>query len=1137
MFKKIFLFGIFLFLISSVYGYTALDARQGLYEAVWMTDDSNLCELAIPEDSGASWPSGESCIVNVIGEWDFEKVNNGSDLVWWGDEDFEDLGFNFYGVDLCFSNDLDLAFCDNYQGTFYSPYFASGFSSTYIEFYVFGFVREDAWAVIETFYDCNIFGFCNYTESIHYEVPFNDYPDVSETRVSTGVFTFSEGWRPSSYDYIWDGCSILSEDTSLSECSLQDASRKELTCGGGLWDDVTNIVYEVEGRCCEDLDNDGYDNCNIGEDGGDSYALDCDDEDSDVYESVTCYEDGDGDGFGTGSSVSFCGSSCSSGYSDNGDDCDDTDPLLTDNCPDCNFNTDCDDSDPNTLDACVGGFCQNKEGSFPGLCDEDIDFLRAHCEEPEDGVVDALKVPDSAPCANRGSVVDTGGYVIANSSDLSSDDVEVGEEISVLINLFGNNSVSGVRAADIMYVVDKSGSMAGGPMGVAINAVNGLDGFFADYNSNSGDDAFKVGLATFNHDAVIESHLADAGSSVSVPNACGCTGIGGGVNHSIMQDFEDSSLSCSDSSVSKVLVLFSDGMENRAPLLSSIKAGVPNDITFYTIGVTGISSLEAALKDVVTWGTGDGLYYSIPDINDLEDIYKRIAEIYTSDSSAAEVIVRVTLNESFDYLSSDYPVIVNGDDLEWRFSNLSVGELRSLNLSLNVSEGSGLTDIFSFAEVEIHNPAGKHLIEFDSLDVLIGGVDPSFCVLTDAYWEKLSAFEGEEVELIVEGENCNGVRLNFSVFENDNDMINGDDSVSVNPSDAVFVGSVARVNWTVEYQGDGIDGDPEYYFVASNGSNIIDSGEDEEKLLNVYQMVDTSNSYWADMDDNPLFNADKNDLVKLVANSSESFDGRNLEFKIYRDGDEIEILDSISQYSDWAYMLWRPPSDGGYTFEVYDADDGSLVAGESALLDVSGIRNDPSIVIFQTPDCGYYNFTETEVVVNVSLRDKDDFLNGSIDFGDGAQEEINSSEEKWSFSHIYSNSGSYSISVFVSDGRGNEEVSFTNIMIVRPGVEGQYLAACISEPENYGDVGEGTVEFDASDTVALNYSGSGSLEDAVVSLTDSNTDDDDLFSFEWEFSDGGENPYKFGNETLSYKFYKEYLTPGRNWANVAVSFD
>ncbi|MEA3248288.1 MAG: hypothetical protein U9Q73_01135, partial [Nanoarchaeota archaeon] len=82
----------------------------------------------------------------------------------------------------------------------------------------------------------------------------------------------------------------------------------------------------------------------------------------------------------------------------------------------------------------------------------------------------------------------------------------------------------------------------------------------------------------------------------------------------------------------------------------------------------------------------------------------------------------------------------------------------------------------------------------------------------------VSAVEGDEVLLTVEGTDCEGEGIDlFVIWEAD---FIGDDSVNVNPASMNFSDGKAVSTWTVEYQDD-FFGNPEYYFVSSLSSDSL----------------------------------------------------------------------------------------------------------------------------------------------------------------------------------------------------------------------------------------------------------------------------------------------------------------------------
>jgi hypothetical protein len=102
---------------------------------------------------------------------------------------------------------------------------------------------------------------------------------------------------------------------------------------------------------------------------------------------------------------------------------------------------------------------------------------------------------------------------------------------------------------------------------------------------------------------------------------------------------------------------------------------------------------------------------------------------------------------------------------------------------------------------------------------------PGNCVITNLYWSTTNVTEGTPVNLIVEGSNCQGKQVNFTIWEDDGfaDELVGDDPVVLEPVSVTFGNTNATGLWISEWQDDGflgIGGDPEYYFVANVSGGV-----------------------------------------------------------------------------------------------------------------------------------------------------------------------------------------------------------------------------------------------------------------------------------------------------------------------------
>jgi hypothetical protein len=100
------------------------------------------------------------------------------------------------------------------------------------------------------------------------------------------------------------------------------------------------------------------------------------------------------------------------------------------------------------------------------------------------------------------------------------------------------------------------------------------------------------------------------------------------------------------------------------------------------------------------------------------------------------------------------------------------------------------------------------------------------CDLTNAYWSEVDVVNGTLVHMRVEGDNCAGESIYFSIWEDD--LLDDEFVVTVND---VY----DRSSWVSLYQNDGI-GDPEFYFEAalvSDAGVSVNSKDEGNPLLEV----------------------------------------------------------------------------------------------------------------------------------------------------------------------------------------------------------------------------------------------------------------------------------------------------------------
>ena len=152
---------------------------------------------------------------------------------------------------------------------------------------------------------------------------------------------------------------------------------------------------------------------------------------------------------------------------------------------------------------------------------------------------------------------------------------------------------------------------------------------------------------------------------------------------------------------------------------------------------------------------------------------------------------------------------------------------------------------------------------YDSCSSLGGACESGYCcsgactncVLTSSSWSSSEVVDGTNVELIVEGTDCDGKEVKFEIFEKE---LVGRDAIINNPSNVDFSGTTATGTWVAEWVDDGFgQGNPEYVFKASlvsdSSISIDDSGE-----LTVSQIPPGDSD--ADIDGDGTPNIDDSDI-------------------------------------------------------------------------------------------------------------------------------------------------------------------------------------------------------------------------------------------------------------------------------------
>ena len=97
------------------------------------------------------------------------------------------------------------------------------------------------------------------------------------------------------------------------------------------------------------------------------------------------------------------------------------------------------------------------------------------------------------------------------------------------------------------------------------------------------------------------------------------------------------------------------------------------------------------------------------------------------------------------------------------------------------------------------------------------GTCAALCDLTSAIWNMTNVTSGQPVRLIINGTNCSGRIISFTIWEKDG-ALNADDAVTPVPSNITFTGTSSYSTWASVFQDDtdlSQSNPPEYYFTAS----------------------------------------------------------------------------------------------------------------------------------------------------------------------------------------------------------------------------------------------------------------------------------------------------------------------------------
>jgi|GEM_PF-4403672 len=202
-----------------------------------------------------------------------------------------------------------------------------------------------------------------------------------------------------------------------------------------------------------------------------------------------------------------------------------------------------------------------------------------------------------------------------------------------------NSSVPGANI-DIVFVMDKSGSMSGTKIRDAKNALIASAEFVENFSGEN-----RIGLVSFSSSSYVNARLTNdidqVKGSINRLSAGGGTSIGGGLKTGA-KELKDNGRS----DTRQFIVLASDGQHNTSPSVQAGISTVSSNVTVYTIGI-GSGADENELRRIATQaGNGQGEYF-FGSSSDLNAIFQDILEDIVYEFKMTDVKVTFEPEETY----------------------------------------------------------------------------------------------------------------------------------------------------------------------------------------------------------------------------------------------------------------------------------------------------------------------------------------------------------------------------------------------------------------------------------------------------------------------------------------------------------
>lgn len=325
--------------------------------------------------------------------------------------------------------------------------------------------------------------------------------------------------------------------------------------------------------------------------------------------------------------------------------------------------------------------------------------------------------------------------IISSNKELSDDVIECGGSFKIKLSITAEPDIS-ADPADIVLILDRSGSMAGSPLA---NLKSGARKFIdiIDESTDGAKDGHigggsRIGIVSFSDTAVQNTQLITSVNDLK--DAVDSLRAGGRTNH---RDAFEKALALFDpaSTNEKIMIMFTDGTTtvggSAVPVTDAAKA---QGVVIYCIGLSGSGGIDVqALND---WASDpDSAYVTItPDDEELEKIFEDLAK-NISKPGATDIVITDTVDPCFRITSVFAPtkgkaMITSDTSVKWEIDELGVHSSEGAFLEFEVRHVGSCSGLAEVNESTEYSDNEGNEVDFPSPEIEVdcgGDVTPRSC--------------------------------------------------------------------------------------------------------------------------------------------------------------------------------------------------------------------------------------------------------------------------------------------------------------------------------------------------------------------------------------------------------------------------